>query len=197
MKAAEVKFVDKIPSVEDIQDLVEEVLINEGHAQTAKAYILYRERRQEARKISALIGETSELFTGYLADKDWGVKENANMQKSVNGLNNYVREHFTKKYWLYKVYPKEVREAHETGDIHLHDLGFFGPYCAGWDVRQLLTDGFGGGERQSGVPPRKTPALLPRSVGKLHFHHPGRDRGRTGVELHRHLLRALHLLRQQ
>lgn len=144
VKAAEVKFVDKIPSVEDIQDLVEEVLINEGHAQTAKAYILYRERRQEARKISALIGETSELFTGYLADKDWGVKENANMQKSVNGLNNYVREHFTKKYWLYKVYPKEVREAHESGDIHLHDLGFFGPYCAGWDVRQLLTDGFGG-----------------------------------------------------
>ena len=72
VKAAEVKFVDKIPSVEDIQDLVEEVLINEGHAQTAKAYILYRERRQEARKISALIGETSELFTGYLADKDWG-----------------------------------------------------------------------------------------------------------------------------
>ena len=144
VKAAEVKFVDKIPSVEDIQDLVEEVLINEGHAQTAKAYILYRERRQEARKISALIGETSELFTGYLADKDWGVKENANMQKSVNGLNNYVREHFTKKYWLYKVYPKEVREAHESGDIHLHDLGFFGPYCAGWDVRQLLTDGCGG-----------------------------------------------------
>ena len=144
VKAAEVKFVDKIPSVEDIQDLVEEVLINEGHAQTAKAYILYRERIQEARKISALIGETSELFTGYLADKDWGVKENANMQKSVNGLNNYVREHFTKKYWLYKVYPKEVREAHESGDIHLHDLGFFGPYCAGWDVRQLLTDGFGG-----------------------------------------------------
>ncbi|MDD4839680.1 MAG: ribonucleoside triphosphate reductase [Clostridia bacterium] len=144
VKAAQVKFVDKIPSVEDIQDLVEQVLINEGHAQTAKAFILYRERRQEARNISALVGETSELFTGYLADKDWGVKENANMQKSVNGLNNYVREHFTKKYWLYKVYPKEVREAHESGDIHLHDLGFFGPYCAGWDIRQLLTDGFGG-----------------------------------------------------
>ena len=144
VKAAEVKFVDKIPSVEDIQDLVEEVLINEGHAQTAKAYILYRERRQEARKISALIGETSELFTGYLADKDWGVKENANMQKSVNGLNNYVREHFTKKYWLYKVYPKAVREAHESGDIHLHDLGFFGQCCAGRDGRPVHTDGFGG-----------------------------------------------------
>ena len=144
VKAAEAKFNDKIPTVEDIQDIVEEVLINEGHAQTAKAYILYRERRQEARNINALIGETSELFTGYLAEKDWGVKENANMQKSVNGLNNYVREHFTKKYWLYKVYPKEVREAHESGAIHLHDLGFFGPYCAGWDIRQLLTDGFGG-----------------------------------------------------
>jgi anaerobic ribonucleoside-triphosphate reductase len=144
VKAAEVKFVDKIPSVEDIQDLVEQVLINEGHAQTAKAFILYREKRQEARNISALVGETSELFNGYLSEKDWGVKENANMQKSVNGLNNYVREHFTKKYWLYKVYPKEVREAHESGEIHIHDLGFFGPYCAGWDTHQLLTDGFGG-----------------------------------------------------
>lgn len=144
VKAAEVKFVDKIPSVEDIQDLVEQVLINEGHAQTAKAFILYRERRQEARNISALVGETSELFNGYLSEQDWGVKENANMQKSVNGLNNYVREHFTKKYWLYKVYPKEVREAHESGDFHIHDLGFFGAYCVGWDARQLLTDGFGG-----------------------------------------------------
>lgn len=144
VQAAEAKFVDTIPSVEDVQDLVEKVLIDEGHAQTAKAYILYRSRRRDARRINALIDETTDLFNDYLDETDWNIQENANMQKSVNGLNNYVREHFTKRYWLYKVYPEDVRKAHEMGDIHLHDLGFFGPYCAGWDVRQLLMEGFGG-----------------------------------------------------
>jgi len=139
VKAAEAKYVDTIPTVEDIQDLVEKVLIDEGHAQTAKAYILYREKRRDARRINALIDETTELFNDYLDETDWNIQENANMQKSVNGLNNYVREHFTKRYWLYKVYPEEVRKAHETGAIHIHDLGFFGPYCAGWDTRQLLS----------------------------------------------------------
>ncbi len=134
----------KIPDVEGIQDIVEKVLIENGHAQTAKAYILYREKRKSAREINALIGATIDMFSDYLGDRDWQVKENANTQKSVNGLNNYVRETFTKKYWLHEIYPTEVRETHEGGDCHLHDLGFFGPYCAGWDLRQLLTDGFGG-----------------------------------------------------
>lgn len=71
-------------------------------------------------------------------------RKNANTQKSINGMNNYVRETFTKQYWLHEVYPEEVRRAHSEGDMHIHDLGFFGPYCAGWDLRQLLTDGFGG-----------------------------------------------------
>lgn len=84
------------------------------------------------------------MFSDYLGDKDWHIMENANTLKSVNGLNNYVREIFTKKYWLYEIYPIEVREAHEGGDCHIHDLGFFGPYCAGWDLFQLLLDGFGG-----------------------------------------------------
>ncbi len=141
---AEKTYVDRIPDVEGIQDLVEKVLIENGHAQTAKAYILYREKRKSAREINALIGATIEMFTNYLGDKDWQIQENANTQKSINGLNNYVRETFTKKYWLHEVYPAEVREAHESGDAHIHDLGFFGPYCAGWDLRQLLMDGFGG-----------------------------------------------------
>ncbi len=132
------------PDVEGIQDIVEQVLIENGHAVTAKAYILYRQKRKEAREIDALIGATIDMFGNYLGDKDWSIKENANMQRSVNGLNNYVREAFTKKYWLYEVYPEDVRKAHESGDAHIHDLGFFGPYCAGWDLRQLLTDGFGG-----------------------------------------------------
>ena len=137
-------FGDRSPGVEDIQDIVERVLIKNGHAKTANAYILYREKRKSAREANALIGATINMFSSYLSDKDWSIKENANMQKSVNGLNNYIREAFTKQYWLHEIYPEEVREAHISGDCHIHDLGFFGPYCAGWDLRQLLMQGFGG-----------------------------------------------------
>ncbi len=138
------EYKDTAPEVEKIQDVVERVLIKNGHAKTAKAYILYREKRKESREINALIGATIEMFGNYLSETDWNVKENANTHKSVNGLNNYIRETFTKKYWLYEIYPNEVREAHERGDCHIHDLGFFGPYCAGWDLFQLLEHGFGG-----------------------------------------------------
>ena len=140
----EVKYGDGVPEVEQVQDLVERVLIKNGHARTAKAYILYREKRAGARNMNALIGATIDMFSNYLGDQDWRIKENANTQKSVNGLNSYVREAFTKNYWLHKVYPAEVREAHESGDAHIHDLGFFMPYCAGWDLQQLLREGFGG-----------------------------------------------------
>ncbi len=130
--------------VEAIQDAAEKILIENGHAKTAKAFILYREKRRSARENNALIGATINMFSDYLDDKDWQIQENANTQKSINGMNNYVRETFTKQYWLHEVYPDEVRQAHVEGDMHLHDLGFFGPYCAGWDLRQLLMDGFGG-----------------------------------------------------
>jgi ribonucleoside-triphosphate reductase len=129
----EAEYKDRIPHVEEIQNLVEKVLVEEGHYRTVKAYILYREKRQKARDMEALVNDTNKMFNDYLGDKDWVTKENANMQKSVNGLNNYVREAFTKRYWLYEIYPKEVRDAHVNGDIHIHDLGFFGPYCTGWD----------------------------------------------------------------
>ena len=135
---------DETAFVEDIQDAAEKILIEEGHAKTAKAFILYREKRRSAREGNALIGATIDLFTDYLDDKDWQIQENANTQKSINGMNNYIREAFTKNYWLHEVYPDDIRDAHIKGDIHVHDLGFFGPYCAGWDLKQLLIDGFGG-----------------------------------------------------
>lgn len=141
---ARITFGDRVPGVEDIQDIVERVLIKNGHAKTAKAYILYREKRKGAREANALIGATIDMFSSYLSDTDWNTRENANTQRSVNGLNNYIREAFTKKYWLHEIYPTEVRDAHASGDCHIHDLGFFGPYCAGWDLRQLLMLGFGG-----------------------------------------------------
>ncbi len=141
---ATLRYGNTVVDVEDIQDIVEKVLIENGHARTAKAYILYREKRRGAREANALIGATIEMFSNYLGDMDWRIKENANAQKSINGMNNYIRETFTKQYWLHEIYPEEIRQAHVTGDLHLHDLGFFGPYCAGWDLRQLLMEGFGG-----------------------------------------------------
>lgn len=155
VRLAEQKYGDSIADVEAIQDLVEKVLIENGHAKTSKAYILYREKRRSAREANALIGATIEMFSKYLGDNDWRVKENANAQKSVNGMNNYIRETFTKQYWLHEIYPQSIRDAHLSGDLHLHDLGFFGPYCAGWDLKQLLTDGFGGVEGKVESSPAK------------------------------------------
>ena len=137
-------YTKEIPTVEQIQDIVEKTLVENKHFQTAKAYILYREKRSNERKINALTGETIDLFSKYLEGSDWSVKENANIQRSVAGLNNYVREAFTKNYWLNQIYPKEIKEAHESGSFHIHDLGFFGAYCVGWDLRQILTDGYTG-----------------------------------------------------
>lgn len=133
-----------IPEVEEIQDLIEYVLIERGHAQTAKTFILYREKRTKAREKNALIGATIDMFSDYLDDKDWRIKENSNTQKSLNGLNNYVREKFTEYYWLNEIYPNDVKKAHEQGDMYIHDLGNLSNYCAGWDLRQILQDGFGG-----------------------------------------------------
>jgi len=137
-------FNNKKPNVEEIQDMVERHLIKAGHDQIAKAYILYREKRRGAREDNALIGATISMFNKYLDEDDFAVKNNANAQKSVMGLNNFVREEFTKKYWLNEVYPFEVAEAHRSGSFHIHDLGFFGAYCVGWDVKQILMLGFTG-----------------------------------------------------
>lgn len=154
VKIAEATHPEGIIDVESLQDIVEKVLIENGHAKTAKAYILYREKRRSARESNALIGATINMFTEYLNDRDWKINENANTQKSINGLNNYVREAFTKNYWLHEIYTDDIRNAHLSGDIHIHDLGFFGPYCAGWDLRQILMNGFGGvqGKVESNAP---------------------------------------------
>ena len=165
LTAAEQKYPDGAADVEGIQDIVEKVLIESGHAKTAKAYILYREKRRAARESNALIGATIHMFSEYLNDKDWQISENANTQKSINGLNNYVREAFTQNYWLHEIYPDEIRNAHLSGDIHIHDLGFFGPYCAGWDLQQILLNGFGGvpGKVES-KPPRHLRSFLGQIV---------------------------------
>ncbi|MDD2297107.1 MAG: ribonucleoside triphosphate reductase [Sphaerochaetaceae bacterium] len=151
--------------VETIQDIVEQQLMQSGASATAKAYILYREERRKVREGRILIDATQKLFRNYLDDTDWLVKENANTRKSVNGMNNYIRESFTKQYWLHEVYPVEIRDAHLRGALHIHDLGFFGPYCCGWDLQQLLLMGFGGiTGKVSSKPAKHLPSLLGQIV---------------------------------
>jgi ribonucleoside-triphosphate reductase len=135
---------DVVPSVEEIQDLVEITLIKKGFGEVAKAYILYREKRREAREIGRALVDGIVLVDDYLDEVDWRVKENANMGFSLQGLNFYVSSSVTAKYWLEKLYPKEVAHAHKDGDFHVHDLGILGAYCCGWDLYDLLLKGFGG-----------------------------------------------------
>jgi ribonucleoside-triphosphate reductase len=130
------------PTVEKIQNLVEHVLMDSVFEETAKAYIVYRKQHDDLRKIQFL--DSDKLMENYLSQGDWKVKENSNMSFSLQGLNNYVSTQITERYWLNKLYPSTIKEAHESADLHIHDLGFLSTYCCGWDLKDLLMKGFGG-----------------------------------------------------
>ena len=132
-----------IPAVEEIQDLVEEVLISNKQIKAAKSYILYRDQRARLREMASMIN-SDELMEGYLSKADWRIKENSNMSFSLQGLNNHISSAISSNYWLNKVYTSNIREAHKNGDIHIHDLQLLAAYCAGWDLKDLLMQGFGG-----------------------------------------------------
>ena len=134
----------EIPTIEQIQDIVEEALIMEDLVETAKAYILYRDQRRQIREASKAADDSSEKVDSYLKEIDWQVKENANMTFSLQGLNQYVGSYISKKYWLNKIYPKEIRDAAMNEDFHIHNLELLAPYCAGWDLYDFLVKGFGG-----------------------------------------------------
>jgi len=135
-------YSETTPSVENIQDIVEDVLLTSSFHKTAKAYILYRDQRAKVREISSKFNV--ELVDQYLQRLDWQVNENSNMGYSLQGLNNYVSSEITKIYWLNKIYPEKVKNMHMSGDFHLHDLGLLGAYCVGWDLQDLLISGFKG-----------------------------------------------------
>ncbi len=133
----------EIPEVEEVQDMVEKTLIEEGHAKVAKAYILYRKSHEELRQVKGLF-DTIEAVDDYIGLNDWMVKENSNMAFSLQGLNNYVATKIISNYWIRRIYPEAIREAHENTDFHIHDLGTLGAYCVGWDLKDLLITGFKG-----------------------------------------------------
>ena len=132
-----------IPGVEHVQDIVEKVLIENGHAKTAKAYILYREQHKNIREVTKLLRDIS-IVDDYIEELDWRVRENSNMTYSLQGLNVHITSKVISNYWLNSVYPKDIRDAHVNGEFHIHDLGTLGPYCVGWDLEDLLLSGFRG-----------------------------------------------------
>jgi len=157
------RFAGEIPGVEDIQDIVEKVLIENGHARTAKAYILYRKQRENLRKIKSTFLEVEKIVSDYLNQIDWRVRENSNIGYSMSGLLMHVAGSVISQYTLDRIYPMEVADAHRNGDFHLHDLYFgLSGYCAGWSLKQLLYEGFNGvpGAIESNPPRHLDTALM-------------------------------------
>lgn len=142
LRAAKQRLAGGVPTVEQIQDLVEEALLASPYRKTAKAYILYRDQHARLRRMVA--ASHVDLVDRYLENLDWRVNENSNMAFSLQGLNNFVASEVSQAYWLYKVYPEEIRRAHLSGDFHLHDLNQLSVYCVGWDLQDLLLEGFRG-----------------------------------------------------
>jgi len=128
--------------VEQVQDVVEEVLLTSPFKKTAKAYILYRD--QHARIREFVQKAEVDMIDHYLERLDWKVQENSNMSYSLQGLNNYISSEISQAYWLNKIYTADIRQAHQEGDFHIHDLGLLSAYCVGWDLRDLLCSGFKG-----------------------------------------------------
>ncbi len=133
---------DNEPTVEDIQDIVEEVLLNSPYRKTAKAFIVYREQHAKLREMTS--NSHVDLIDSYLDKIDWKVNENSNMSFSLQGLNNYISSEISKVYWLTKIYPEHIKQAHVNGDVHIHDLGLLSVYCVGWDLYDVLVNGFKG-----------------------------------------------------
>jgi ribonucleoside-triphosphate reductase len=153
-----------VPEIEEIQDLVERVLMILDFEETAKAYILYREQHRKIRESEESLKEAVDLVDKYIKEIDWQVKENANMAYSLQGLNNYISSIVSSKYWLNRVYSKAIRDAHDEGDFHIHDLDKIAAYCCGWDLQDLLRRGF------TGVPGKiacKPPKHLRTAIGQI------------------------------
>lgn len=157
-----------IPEIEQIQDLVEETLIKAWHDTVAKAYIIYRQKRAETRQEKDTIIEVEKTMDDYLQNLDWRIKENANIGYSIWGLILKNSEKVVANYWLGKIYPKEVWNAHRNWDYHIHDLWMFAPYCAGWSLRQLLEEWFNGVPwKLNSAPPRHLSSAISQMVNFL------------------------------
>ncbi len=131
------------PCVEDIQDLVEMELFKQNQFKAAKAYIIYRKQHDGIRNVKELFSNVN-IIDDYINNNDWRIKESANSTYSLQGMNQHVSTIISSQYWLNKIYPKEIGDAHTQGKFHIHDLGFVSVYCVGWDLYELIMTGFKG-----------------------------------------------------
>ena len=155
-------------SVEDIQDSVEAVLQRSGYAPVAKAYILYRKSREKLRKIRSTMLDYKKLVDGYLGVSDWRVKENSTVTYSVGGLILSNSGAITANYWLSEIYDEEIANAHRNAEMHIHDLSMLTGYCAGWSLKQLISEGLGGVTGKiTSAPAKHLPALCNQMVNFL------------------------------
>ena len=150
---AEKELTEKVPGVEQVQDIVEEVLLSSRYKKTAKSYIIYRDQHKKLREITD--AAHLDLMDQYLSRLDWRVNENSNMGYSLQGLNNYIASEVSKTYWLNKVYTPEIGRLHRSGDMHIHDLNLLSVYCVGWDLQDLLRSGFTGVQNKISSKPAK------------------------------------------
>jgi ribonucleoside-triphosphate reductase len=159
--AISARFAAAAPQVEQVQDIVERVLIEAGHAATARAYIVYREKRGQARADRKTMVDVASSINEYLDRTDWRVNANANQGYSLGGLILNLSGKVVANYWLSHVYPPEIGEAHRAGDVHIHDLDMLAGYCAGWSLRTLLTEGLNGvpGKVEAGPPKHLSSAV--------------------------------------
>lgn len=147
--------------VEQVQDGVERTLMAAGHFDTARAYIVYRERHARLRRDRKAVVDVAASMNEYLSREDWRVRANANQGYSLGGLILNVSGKVTANYWLDEVYSPEIGTAHREGDLHIHDLDMLAGYCAGWSLRTLLNEGFNGipGRVEAGPPKHLSSAL--------------------------------------
>ena len=139
----EPKIKEGLIQVEAIQDSAENVLVQSGYADVAKAYILYRRQREKIRNTKNAVLNYKEIVDSYLKAMDWRVKENSTVTYSVGGLILSNSGAITANYWLSEVYSGEIERAHREADIHIHDLSMLTGYCAGWSLKQLIREGLG------------------------------------------------------
>ncbi len=142
LNLSEKLYDNRVMTVEQIQDIVEEILLSSPFRRTARSYIIYREQHARLRDITNKM--EVDLVDQYLKKRDWKINENSNMDYSLQGLNNYISSEVSKVYWLNEIYPVEVKKAQADGDFHIHDLSLLSVYCVGWDLYDLLLEGFKG-----------------------------------------------------
>ncbi|MBN1373889.1 ribonucleoside triphosphate reductase [Candidatus Dojkabacteria bacterium] len=133
----------ELPTVEQIQDLVEKHLILNKHPEVAKAYILYRDLHNRMRNVSNLFDVGTWINT-YINKKNWKIHSDSEIDYHLQGMYKKIVEEVSEMYWMNEVYTDEMRNLHINKDLHIHKSSTLSSYCVGWDIRDLLIVGYQG-----------------------------------------------------